>query len=462
MDGPVRLSAWRRENLRTTLWLVPAVLVLLAGALFALTYSLDRAVYRGDLTLPSWVTVGGADAGRQVLSAIAAAVITVVGVVFSITILSLTLASQQFGPRMLRNFIRDFGTQFTLGTFVATFVYAVLALGSITSERRGDFVPHISIGVALALLLGDLIVLIYFIHHIARSIQLPEVIAGIARDLGHAIDAQFPVKAVQPSGVSTSSPVEPEVAGHRTITDGAIVPARTSGYLQFVGHDHLVAIAKSTDTVIELLHRPGHFVTAGLPLSRVWPGDAAPAVFAALDRAHVTGPHRTLAQDPTFAIDQLVEIAIRALSPAVNDTFTALTCIDWLADGLCKVSTRHFSEGVFRDDSGVVRLIEPDPSYSRMVNRSYDKIRQSGRGMPAVMIRQMDSLTKVLEYTTDPEQRDVLVRQADMILRASEQSIAEPEDLDDVRSRYEAVLATLALVSTGARHPGAPEVGLRQ
>ena len=160
MDGPVHLSAWRRENLRTTLWLAPAVLVLLAGALFVLTYALDRAVYRGDLTLPSWVTVGGADAGRQVLSAIAAAVITVVGVVFSITILSLTLASQQFGPRMLRNFIRDFGTQFTLGTFVATFVYAVLALGSITSERRGDFVPHISIGVALALLLGDLIVVI--------------------------------------------------------------------------------------------------------------------------------------------------------------------------------------------------------------------------------------------------------------------------------------------------------------
>ena len=126
------------------------------------------------------------------LIAIAAAVITVVGVVFSITILALTLASQQFGPRMMRNFVRDIGNQLTLGVFVGTFVYAVLALGSITSDPRGDFVPHLSITVAEALLLVDLAVLIYFIHHIAKSIQLPEVIAGIARDLLGAIDAEFP------------------------------------------------------------------------------------------------------------------------------------------------------------------------------------------------------------------------------------------------------------------------------
>ena len=129
------------------------------------------------------------------LIAIAAAVITVIGVVFSITILALTLASQQFGPRMMRNFIRDIGNQLTLGVFVGTFVYSVLALGSITSVasgRYGDFVPHLSITVAEALLLVDLAVLIYFIHHIAKSIQLPEVIAGIARDLLAAIDAEFP------------------------------------------------------------------------------------------------------------------------------------------------------------------------------------------------------------------------------------------------------------------------------
>src|ERR1700731_909501 len=173
-------SHWRREVLRTSLWFVPALEVVAAIGLFVGTLALDRAAYRGDFTLPGWVISGSADAARQILTTIAAAIITVVGVVFSIILVTLTLASTQFGPRMLRNFVRDRGTQVTLGTFVATFVYAVLSLGAIGHGSRGDFVPHLSITVALALVLASLGVLIYFIHHIAKSIQLPQVIASIA------------------------------------------------------------------------------------------------------------------------------------------------------------------------------------------------------------------------------------------------------------------------------------------
>src|SRR6266581_5350147 len=158
---------WRREVLRTSLWFVPALEVGAAIVLFAGTLAADRAAYHGDFTLPGWVISGSADAARQILTTIAAAIITVIGVVFSIILLTLTLASNQFGPRMLRNFIRDRGTQLTLGTFVATFVYAILALGSIGHGHRGDFVPHLSITVALGLVLVALGVLIYFIHHIA-------------------------------------------------------------------------------------------------------------------------------------------------------------------------------------------------------------------------------------------------------------------------------------------------------
>ncbi|HTP15294.1 MAG TPA: DUF2254 family protein, partial [Streptosporangiaceae bacterium] len=157
-----RGSQWRREVLRTNLWLVPAVEVAAAVALFAGTYALDRAAFSGDFGLPGWVLSGSPDAARQILTAIAAAIITVVGVVFSIVIVALTLTSTQFGPRMLRNFIRDRGTQVTLGTFVASFVYAVLALGAIGQGGPG-FVPHISITVTLALMVADLAVLIYFL-----------------------------------------------------------------------------------------------------------------------------------------------------------------------------------------------------------------------------------------------------------------------------------------------------------
>src|SRR5580658_9845136 len=434
-DGQRRLPSWRWEALRTTFWLVPTILVGVACLLFLATFEIDLAAYHRHLTLPFWAQAGTADAGRQVLIAIAAAVITVVGVVFSITILALTLASQQFGPRMMRNFVRDLGNQVTLGVFVGTFVYAVLGLGSITSISHGDFVPRLSITVAEALLLVDLAVLIYFIHHIAKSIQLPEVIAGIARDLMRAIDAEFPAQEVVLPASSRSGKSVSELL--QLIEErGVVAPADTSGYLQFVAYAQLVDIAARTDSVIRLNHRPGHFVVAGRPLATVWPSGAAGQVALALAKANITGPHRTLMQDPVFAIDQLVEIGIRALSPAVNDTFTALTCIDWLSAGLSRVSGRALSEGVYRDRFGRVRLIESDPSYSPMVNRAFDKVRQSARGMPAVIIRMLDSLSSVMMDTTSVHQRTILRRQAEMILRSAEESVTEANDLEDIRARY--------------------------
>jgi len=443
-DQP-RLPSWRWEALRTTFWLVPTLLVAVAALLFLVTFEIDLAAYHHHLTLPFWAQTGSADAGRQVLTTIAAAVITVVGVVFSITILALTLASQQFGPRMMRNFVRDIGNQVTLGVFVGTFVYSVLCLGSITSISSGNFVPRLSIAVAEALLLVDLAVLIYFIHHIAKSIQLPEVIAGIALDLTRAIDAEFPEQRVDERsgsiGAGKSVPELLQLIDER----GAVIRATTSGYLQFVGYAQMVDIAARTDSVVRLNHRPGHFVVAGSPLATVWPGGAAGQVAMDLAQAHVTGPHRTLMQDPVFAIDQLVEIAIRALSPAVNDTFTALTCIDWLSAGLSRVSGRTLSEGVYRDRFGRVRLIEFDPSYARMVNRAFDKTRQAARGMPAVIIRMIDALSSIMEQTTSEEQRAVLLRQAEMIYQSAEESVPDPHDRQDIRNRYEGLLKTIAV-----------------
>ncbi len=433
-----QLPSWRWEELRTTLWVVPSIFVVVAVLLFIVTFEIDVAAYHDPLLLPTWIRTGNADAERQVLIAIAAAVITVIGVVFSITILALTLASQQFGPRMMRNFVRDIGNQVTLGIFVGTFVYAVLSLGSIDSLSP-TFVPHLSTSVAEALLLLDLGVLIYFIHHIAKSIQLPEVIAGIASDLINSIDAEFPdavgaaVEPAMPAHVGKSVPELLKLIDER----GAAVPSQVSGYIQYVGYSQLIDIATRTDSVIRLEHRPGHYLATGRPLAIVWPRGAAPEVALALSKAHVTGPHRTLVQDPVFAIDQLVEIAIRALSAAVNDTFTALTCIDWLSAGLGRVSGRVLDEGVYRDAAGNVRLIEFDPSYARMVNRAFDKIRQSARGMPAVLIRLVDSLGSIMLDTTSAEQRDVLRRQADMVLRLSEATVTEPNDLEEIRFRYQ-------------------------
>ncbi len=444
----LRGSEWLREVLRTNLWLVPAVEVLAAVVLFIGTYALDRAAYDHVFTDPGWAISGSADAARQILTAIAAAIITVVGVVFSIVIVALTLTSTQFGPRMLRNFIRDRGTQVTLGTFVATFIYAVLALGSVGQGGHGNFVPHISITVTLGLMVVDLAGLIYFLHHIAIQIQLPQVIAGIAGDLAQAIELQ----AGDPetgADVQYAALLIADMDG-----PGGDVAAPRSGYLQYIQHETLVLIAAEVGAVIHLRYRPGHFLVQGHPYVTVWPAGAADRVARELARAHVTGPYRTLAQDVSFGLDQLVEIAIRALSSAVNDTFTALTCIDWIGDSLCKVTGRWQPTRVYRDTSGAVRLIATQTTYERLVRRAFEKVRQAGRGMPAVMIRQLDALAKIMERTTSAQDRQVLLDQAAMIDRLSSASVDEESDRRDVRSAYQAVLDVHAGLAPAS--PAAP------
>src|ERR1700693_1503351 len=288
---------WRREALRTTLWVVPTVMVAAAAVVFAVTYRLDLAVSSGRMAAPGWAIAGSADAARQILIGVSAAVITVAGVVFSITILALQLASQQFGPRMLRNFIRDVGTQVSLGAFVATFVYSVMVLGSV-AHGRALFVPHISVTVALSLTLCDLGVLIYFISHVATSIQLTTVVASIARDF-----------RVNLEGIRTEAGTLEQDQGERPSdvrgrfeTGGGAVSALSSGFLQAVGHGRLVRMATSADAVIRLLHRPGHFVVEGQQLAMVWPPEAVDAVSQAMARAHIVGPNRTLMQDLGLAV----------------------------------------------------------------------------------------------------------------------------------------------------------------
>ena len=290
-------------------------------------------------------------------------------------------------------------------------------------------------------------VLIYFIHHIATSIQLPQVIASIARDLSGAIDADWGDDGVQVR-VRTVRARTPQAHDGRR-RDGAGAGDRLPAV--HPPRDAL-GLAAEKGAVIRLLHRPGHFLVDGHPMATVWPPGATESVSNALRRAHITGPNRTLAQDMSFAVDQLVEIAIRALSPAVNDTFTALTCIDWLGASLCKVTTRWRPVRVHRDSDGYVRLITAHVSYTRLIERAFEKIRQAGRGMPAVMIRQLDALSKIIDHTKTDEQREPLLEQAAMILQASEESVPEPADRTDVRRQYEKL-------STACRRAGASDLG---
>ena len=425
-----------REALRTNLWVVPMIEVVAAVALYAGTHVIDRAAFEHRLTLPTWMIFGSADAARQILTTLAAAVITVVGVVFSITIVTLTLASTQFGPRMLRNFIRDRGTQLTLGTFVATFVYATLVLISIGPERWHEHVRPASVDQHIGGAGGGVDGCADLFHSSHRDLD-----PASTRDRQHRAGsvARDRKRVRSRHGGGRDGPSVAEL--FRRMGDGGeAVPAPTSGYLQFIRHDSLTALAAEKGAVIRLHQRPGQFVVRDYPMATVWPADAADAFRRALRRAHVCGPTRTLAQDLSFAVDQLVEIALRALSPAVNDTFTALTCVDWLGESLTNVTMNWQPRRVLRDGHGYVRVITADVQYSSLVERAFEKIRQASRGMPAVMIRQLEALTKIAECVSTPEQRLVLLAQAEMIHRSTLASVPEPHDIADVERQYEKLL----------------------
>jgi uncharacterized membrane protein len=445
MRGPYFEADWRREALRTNLWLVPVAETVAVVALFVVTYSIDRLAYDGVIHLPSWVISGTSDVARVLLATVAAAIITVVGIVFSITIVALTLASTQFGPRMLRNFVRDPGTQLALGTFVASFCYAMIALVSVGGGPHGDFVPHLSITVTLTLTLFDVAVLIYFLNHISTMIQLPVVIANIATTLVSEVTAMQNADAC-PAGTARG-PSHDELL-RRLAEEGAPIRTPRSGYLQVIRHDILVNIAAKADAVVQLPYRPGHFMVAGQVIARVWPPEAADSVAERLALGHVAGAYRTLPQDVSFGFDQLVEIALRALSPAVNDTFTGMTCVDWIADCLCRIAPLWHPQRIRRDADGNIRVIAFQPDFDRLVERTFDTIRQASVGMPAIMIRQLDAIAKVIEQVSDRKRRTALIRQAEAIQRSNLATVTDPADRDDVTQRYEAVIALIVPAAT--------------
>src|SRR6201995_4308400 len=267
MRGPYFEADWRREQLRTNLWLVPVVQTLGIVVVFGITYTIDPMAYDGWIHFPSWVLNGSADSARVVLATVAAAIITVVGIVFSITIVALKLASTQFGPRMLRNFVRDPGTQVSLGTFVASFCYAMIALVSVGGGPHGDFVPHLSITVTLTLTLLDVAVLIFFFNHIATMIQLPVVISRIATTLVNEVTA---MESADAFGVGVARGPSHDELLAKLIESGAPIRTPRSGYLQVIRHDVLVKIAAKAEAVVQLPHRPGHFMVAGQVIARVW------------------------------------------------------------------------------------------------------------------------------------------------------------------------------------------------
>ena len=375
------------------------VMLTMAACLALFLLYLDERVDPGIKATLAWAYSGGPEGARSLLSTIAGSMITAASVTFSLASVALSLASQQYGSRVLRNFMRDRITQVLLGTFVATFIYSVLVVRAIRgSDYSGGFVPAISVTVAILLSVASLVLLIYFIHHVSASIQASRIVSIIVEDLEQAIPRLYPSEAGKP--LQNGDELHTRTGG-----PSILVRIPKGGYLQTVDSDGLMRLAKKQGIVIELLVKPGDHLVSGHDVARVWGKHAIQDEFRKqLVGALLLGGERTPEQDIRFQFQQLADVVIRALSPGINDPFTAVNGIDELESGAALLARRARVEETRRDEDGILRLILPTTSIGDILRETVGHIAIYGAGDPFVMAglrRVLDTVARDVKDEAD-------------------------------------------------------------
>jgi uncharacterized membrane protein len=418
-------------QVRASLWFVPGLMF--AGAIALALGLVALGVRTDDWIIRRWpvlqITGEGA---RSILETVAGSVITVAGVVFSITIVALTLAANQYSPRVLRSFMRDTGNRVVIGYFVAVFTYCLLVLRTI---RAGDveFVPTLA---ALAgILFGVLSAgfLIYFINHIAVSLTASYIVANLAGKTVERIDALLP----EPEGSAGEEPREQEDESPAWRE----IPAAATGYIQFIDIRRLVRAAQKRGTVVRLEQPVGGFVVAGAALARSSKG-APRELVRDVNDAVIVEHYRTLDQDPLYGIRQIVDIAVKALSPGINDTTTAVMCVDYLTSVLVHLSARA-SQPCRHYHKGALCAIVRGVSFEAAVNEAFHEIRQNTRDNVEVALRQLDGLERLAARAMAPERRELLLRHARLVEQAAGRAIASEHDREVVKQRLARVVAAM-------------------
>lgn len=434
------MKLWLANNwdeLRGSFWFLPTLMVMSAIGLSLMMIHFDRATANQNwIATLGWTFARGPEGSRALLATVAGSMMTIASVTFSITIVALQLASSQFGPRLLRNFMRDRGNQVAIGTFIATFTYCLLILRTVNGTDSEQFVPHISVTVALVLALLSVGVLIYFIHHSAESIQAENVIAAVSRDLHSAIDRLYP--ECLGHGADDDSKLASEGDLPTGFNDDhCSVDSARSDYLQAINVDRLFQIAKEHDLVLSIVRRPGKFCFKGDPIALAGPSAKVDdAIVKSIRSEFFFGHRRTLVQDVEFAIDQLVEVAVRALSPGVNDPFTAINCVDRLGAALCVLTDKVIPSPYRYDRDGRLRIVTDASTIQGIVDASFDQIRQAARKDTSVTLRLLETIAAVARQTQDPRFRTALHRQADAIHRGSQEGLADSTDREDAKMRF--------------------------
>lgn len=398
-----------RERLGNQLWLIPAVLVAAALGAAALFAVLDEHVQQ-----VSWLRFpGGTDSARSLLSSIAGAMITFTGLVFSITILVLQLASQQYSPRVLRTFLRDRQSQLALGLFTATFVYALVVLRQITQSS----IPSLSVTFSVVLVISSVGVFVAYISHMANAIRVSTIIDRVAWETRRTIDARYD-RVEEPVALPAGAIDDEEARRWRLMASEEVVSAETRGMLIAIDVDGAVSLARDLDVTFVAVPAIGDFVPEGSPVLGVVGGVIDPDRRDDAGELFALARDRTVEQDVPFGFRQLVDVAERALSPSLNDPTTAVQTLDQIHDLLRRMVVRRFPPQTHRDEDGVVRLVLHGSSWDQLVTLAVSEIRTFGARSIQVLRRLRGLLLDLLEVAP-PSRRDPIERELAVLSRTA-------------------------------------------
>lgn len=423
------------EKFRAAPWTIPAFYVVLAIALSQFTLWLDASGHFSNPATTGFFHISSPEGARVLLGTIATSMLAIAGVSFSSTMVTMTLASQQFGPRLLRNFLKDRASQRTLGVLLGTFVFCLFILREVRSIENDWFVPALSVMTSVVLAMIGLGCFIHFIQHILREIQAEQVVADAFRGLQSSIEAVFPEigeELVEDRAILQMA-ADWEIEGYKT------------GYVQAINYEAMVEIAMEQKVRLKIHCRAGDFVSDQQVVASVDNVEAEKPdrdlIIEKTRESFYIGSARTPEQDFEYGFRQLVEVALRALSPGINDPFTAMDCIDYLGAGLQSTFARPLPQPVHRDREGAIRVVACGTDYAGLVGAAFNQIRQASRERCDVSCRLLETLALTARVARQSEQRAALLKQAQMIRDDSSPKMSNDFDRDCLESRYQSVEA---------------------
>ncbi|NNE25463.1 MAG: DUF2254 domain-containing protein [Saprospiraceae bacterium] len=426
------------KELQATFWFLPVLIICMAVILSIGLVSLDNSITISQEGWLRFFLVNSPDSARSILSTISGAMIGVAGTVFSVTLVALTLASSQFGPRLIRNFMYVKLNQIVLGSYVATYLYCLLVLNSIKDNDGYTFIPSISILLAIFVAMANIVLLIIFIHQIAVSIQADRVISEISDFIANQLKTLFPEKMGEQKESEGKNNIATTLSAYQKQIS---IKSPKNGYLQYISSEVLVDLVSKQDSLLKVHYKPGSFLVKDIEIAELlthsnWEQDQIERLL----NQFVIGKTKTPQQDLEYSIHQMVEIASRALSPGVNDPYTAIACIDNLTSTMVYLAQAKFPSKYRYDEEGDLRVIAKALDFEGILDAAFNQIRQFSAGSTAVIIRLMEALTIIQKFTKSEDHKKAVIKHAKMILSLGEQTIKEKNDIEDLRERARIVL----------------------